>query len=100
MNTASDMNGLLCMLVAGKICSIVHYYRCPHLQSFVTMDMFSVAPTFHTKFDKNEWILLPTLDVLEEVRDFIESVSSARQENADMTFTPFREKVSSTILKI
>lgn len=47
---------------------------------------------WHIQFDANEWILLPSIPVLEDVRDFLRSVISARKEPAGAEIPAFHSK--------
>ena len=50
---------------------------------------------WHHQFDANKWLLLPSIAVLEDVRDFIGSVISARTESAPSNIPDFYSKVCS-----
>jgi hypothetical protein len=54
---------------------------------------------WHTQFDADSrWILLPSTAVLEDLRDFIQSVISARKEPSQAAIPTFHSKVSSPSL--
>jgi len=44
-------------------------------------NIFFLKSDWHHQFDANRWILLPSTEVLEDTRDFVRSVISARQES-------------------
>jgi hypothetical protein len=58
--------------------------------------LFLVKSDWHAQFDANRWILLPSTAVLEDVRDFIQSVISARKEPSQGVIPTFNSKVSAS----
>jgi hypothetical protein len=73
------------MLIADEIYSIVR----------VLVGCYILKSDWHAQFDANRWILLPSTAVLEDVRDFIQSVISARKEPSQAEISTFHSKVSS-----
>jgi hypothetical protein len=56
--------------------------------------MFLVRSDWHTQFDANRWILLPSTAELEDVRNFVQSVIAARKESVPAEIPDFYSKVS------
>jgi len=54
-----------------------------------------VKSDWHLQFDADRWILLPSTVVLEDIRDFVRSVLSARNEYAPAKIPDFYARVSS-----
>ena len=57
--------------------------------------MFPVQSHWHLQFDADRWILLPSTVVLENIRDFVRSVISARNESAPAKIPDFYANVRS-----
>ena len=79
------------MLIADGIFYIVRCY----FSVVINADMFPVQSHWHLQFDANRWILLPSTAALEDTREFIRSVISARNESVPAKIPDFYAKVSS-----
>ena len=56
---------------------------------------FPVKADWHQAFDNDKWILLPSTTVLEDIREFIQSVICVRKQSAPREIPNFKAKVSS-----
>jgi len=92
MNIVLGSNTEASTLTAAEICYIVHHL--PTVVDIIVDAPSAVSVEWHRRFDTSKWLLLPDTVVLEEVRDFVEGVTSARKNSCSEILT-FHSKVRS-----
>ena len=67
------------------------------IASYLYLYLFLVKSDWHSQFDANHWILLPSFAVLEEVHNFIQAVVSVQGRSAQDEIPSFFTNVNSSI---